>query len=58
VEAGKKRIPHRALPDDEALEAIRLASAGETITSIAARLGVAKPTIEGMRYHKTYRHLE
>ena len=58
VEAGKKRIPHRALPDDEALEAIRLASAGETITSIAARFGVAKPTIEGMRYHKTYRHLE
>src|SRR5208337_5053068 len=58
VEAGKKRIPHRALTDDDALEAIRLASAGETITSIAARFGVAKPTIEGMLYHKTYRHLE
>ena len=58
VEAGKKRIPHRALTDDDALEAIRLASAGETITSIAARFGVAKSTIERMLYHKTYRHLE
>ena len=53
VEAGKKRIPHRVFTDDEALEAIRLAGAGETITSIAARFGVAKPTIEGMLYHKT-----
>ena len=47
VEAGKNRSPHRALTDDEALEAIRLASAGEMITSIAARFGVAKPnTVE------------
>ncbi len=58
VDAGKKRIPHRALADGEALEAIRLASAGEMITSIAARFGVAKPTIERILYHKTYRHLE
>ncbi len=58
VEAGKKRDPHRALTDDEALEAIRLASAGETITSIAARFGVANSTIERILYNKTYRHLE